>query len=150
MMAYLFVFLCLVSYPRIYPRSIIKQRWSCIFCHHVSSRSQHDTPKPNDVTVTGWKDSILSYSKKWLSTSEATDEFGFPEVSRYLALSSHLDMNKLKPTLKDPSECLKTTKTRGIIFFRNVLKFWSQNQQVSNNFERIIQLIYQRNYGGSM
>uniref|UniRef100_A0A182S9A5 Choline O-acetyltransferase n=1 Tax=Anopheles maculatus TaxID=74869 RepID=A0A182S9A5_9DIPT len=28
----------------------------------------------------GWKDSILQLPKKWLSTSEATDEFGFPQM----------------------------------------------------------------------
>lgn len=29
----------------------------------------------------GWRDSLLSLPKKWLSTTEATDEHGFPEVS---------------------------------------------------------------------
>lgn len=31
--------------------------------------------------VLGWRDSILSLPKKWLSVSGATDDFGFPEVS---------------------------------------------------------------------
>ncbi|XP_030371641.1 choline O-acetyltransferase, partial [Scaptodrosophila lebanonensis] len=29
---------------------------------------------------TGWKDSILSIPKKWLSTAESVDEFGFPDT----------------------------------------------------------------------
>lgn len=33
--------------------------------------------------ITGWRDSILSLPKKWLSVSGATDEFGFPEVSTH-------------------------------------------------------------------
>lgn len=33
------------------------------------------------IIIIGWKDSILSLPKKWLSTSEDTDEYGFPLVS---------------------------------------------------------------------
>ncbi|GAB0094146.1 Choline/carnitine acyltransferase domain [Sergentomyia squamirostris] len=31
------------------------------------------------VDAEGWRDSLLSLPKKWLSTTEATDEHGFPE-----------------------------------------------------------------------
>ena len=42
---------------------------------------------PNFI-ITGWRDSILSLPKKWLSVSGATDEFGFPEVSRQEKLNA--------------------------------------------------------------
>lgn len=32
--------------------------------------------------IAGWRDSILSLPKKWLSVSGASDEFGFPEVRK--------------------------------------------------------------------
>jgi hypothetical protein len=35
----------------------------------------------NNFLFSGWKDSILSLPKKWLSQTSDTDEYGFPEVS---------------------------------------------------------------------
>lgn len=33
----------------------------------------------------GWKDSLMSYPKKWLSSGGSTDEHGFPEVSAHVS-----------------------------------------------------------------
>ncbi|XP_017874631.1 PREDICTED: choline O-acetyltransferase, partial [Drosophila arizonae] len=41
----------------------------------LSHRLSNITPSD-----TGWKDSILSIPKKWLSTAESVDEFGFPDT----------------------------------------------------------------------
>lgn len=42
--------------------------------------------------IAGWRDSFFSISKKWLSTSQDCDEFGFPEVSNnfYYNTRAHL------------------------------------------------------------
>lgn len=40
------------------------------------------------IYSTGWRDSILSLPKKWLSVSGATDDFGFPEVSTYYTIKT--------------------------------------------------------------